>query len=302
MTQEKRLLILGGSGFVGARTAQQALKSGWQVAITYNQRPIKLENCEAYQLDLSSEAAQLAKILAEFAPQTVINSSVPNIGVSATADDHFTISVGGVEKLLTALRASRQAPRLLQISTNAVFDGFKGMYSEDDAVTSANRHDSFSAYGTSKAEAEQKVLAAWQNSAVVRTSLVWGRDWAGQLNRRTQFEIVEPLREGRKFRRFRDRYITPTLVDSLAAALIELLETTFTGIIHVAGRQRLTDVEFAAAIANGLQLDPALIEPESRPTTMPGDITLAVKLAQTLLKTPMLNVEEQLALVFPGGA
>jgi dTDP-4-dehydrorhamnose reductase len=298
MAENKKVLILGGGGFVGGRTAQEAVKQGWEVFVTYRNNAPDLEGCQTIQFDWMGNISIL-DILAELNPAVIINSSVPAIGVSAPADEHFAVSLGGVQKLVTALEKLGQMPKLIQVSTNAVFDGTKGDYAENDLPVIEARQDSFSAYGVSKAQAEKYVLENYPDSVVARTSLVWGRDYKGDLNRRTQLEIVTPLQEGRKFRRFADRYVSPTAVDSLASALIELVILPFRGIVNVAGREQLTDVQFAAKIARYLRLDKSLIEPENRPPTMPAKLTLNVSLAKQIFKTPMLDIAEQLKIIFP---
>ena len=75
------------------------------------------------------------------------------------------VIVAGSEKLASACR--RRGVRLVHVSTDMVFDGLRPPYSEDAALTPVHP------YGEAKARAEQAVLQAHPEAAIVRSSLLY---------------------------------------------------------------------------------------------------------------------------------
>lgn len=293
------ILVLGGSGFVGSRLVQAAQAAGLRAAYTYATRPLEL-GAPAYPLDFLSGAGSLETVLRETRPRAVVHCAVryPNDPAA-----HEAISLRSAEQLAAALRGMGEDTRLVYVSTNAVFTGWDGRpYTEADPP--AERSDRYRAYGLYRRLGEQAVLDGWPaHSVVARTSHVEGRDHAGALHWRLA-EIAGPLLAGTPVTRFADRGITPTLVDTLAAALLEMCAPAFAfrGVLHVAGSEPVTDFIYAQRIAARLGADPALVLADScRPPgeTRPYSIALDTSLARRVLATPLDSVDQMVARIFP---
>jgi dTDP-4-dehydrorhamnose reductase len=111
--------------------------------------------------------------------------------------------------------------KLLYISTDYVFKGDSGMYTEDDPVLPANK------YAWSKLGGECAVRMH-DNSLIVRTSFG---------------DTVFPYEKA-----FVDQWTSRLRVDVLAKRLIKLLESDLTGTIHVGGK-RQTVMDYAKSIS-----------------------------------------------------
>ena len=111
--------------------------------------------------------------------------------------------------------------KLLYISTDYVFKGDSGMYTEDDPVLPANK------YAWSKLGGECAVRM-YDNSLIVRTSFG---------------DTVFPYEKA-----FVDQWTSRLRVDVLAKKLIKLLESDLTGTIHVGGK-RQTVMDYAKSIS-----------------------------------------------------
>jgi dTDP-4-dehydrorhamnose reductase len=124
-----------------------------------------------------------------------------------------------------------------------------------------------------------------------------GKDQAGNLNPRLT-KLLTQLEAGRKVERSKNAFISPTLVDNLAESLVEISEQNFTyrGILHLAGSQQISYFDFASRIAEKIKADKTLITPE---ISNVWNISLDTHYTQSLLRTPLLNVEEQLSAIFP---
>jgi len=114
---------------------------------------------------------------------------------------------------------------------------------------------------------------------------------------------VEPLKKGLSVSRFTDRIISPTWVDNFAEAMLEIVEDSFDyrGILHLAGSQSLTDYEYTCYLARYLRVAETLVKKDKLQISSlkTWNISLDVSFTQSLLRTRLLNVEEQLARIFP---
>lgn len=119
---------------------------------------------------------------------------------------------------------------LFFFSTDLVFDGLKGGYTEEDAP------NPISVYAETKVAAERTVLANPRHT-VIRTSLNAGRtrggsafneQWLGTLRRASTLDL------------FVDEFRSPIAATVTARAVWELVAASQPGLYHLAGSERLT--------------------------------------------------------------
>lgn len=280
----KRILITGGTGYLGTELIKQAYKSGYIVAATYytspptNDMPI-----EVYWLPLDvCDKWSVEEGCAIFLPDIIIHTAFRQ-----NEPDAWRVNVEGAHNV--ALAAWNHGAKLIHISSDVVFDGeHHGAYT-DHAVPSP-----ITAYGKSKAEAEQQVKEACPNATIVRTSLIYGFP---DIDRHTRF--VLELADGKRTAcLFRDEYRCPIFVSDLAAALLEIAEHPYQGVINIAGSERLSRYEFGMLLAQAYGKDPASIasglSAESS-SPRPRNCALDTKMARSLLKTPLRGVQQTLS-------
>lgn len=142
---------------------------------------------------------------------------------------------------------------LVHISTDYVFDGEAGPYSED-APTRPLSH-----YGRAKLESEALALSGSPRSLVARTMTLWGRG-KGMKTSFVDF-VRSSLAAGKEIRIVTDQWGNPTLAEDLALALWKLVAGSRSGVYHVAGEDWNSRHEWAAAIAGFYRLDASLIKP-----------------------------------------
>lgn len=104
----------------------------------------------------------------------------------------------------------------LFVSTDFVFDGETGTYTEADIPNPVNF------YGKTKAEAEDAVKEYDYEWAIVRTSLVYGQPIGGRSNLLTV--VQQKLNNGEKYKVVNDLVRTPTYVEDLAAGIVSIIE------------------------------------------------------------------------------
>jgi dTDP-4-dehydrorhamnose reductase len=126
------------------------------------------------------------------------------------------------------------------ISTDLVFDGRKGSYTETDAVNPLN------VYAQTKAVAEQIVLANPRHT-VIRTSLNGGVSPTG--DRGFNEQIRNAWQRGQKLSFFTDEFRSPIHAQFTARACWELFSKRQTGLFHVAGSERLSRAQIGEQLA-----------------------------------------------------
>ena len=200
-------------------------------------------------------------------PEVVIHTAYRQDG-----PDAWAVTVDGAEHVADA--AAAVGARLVHLSTDVVFDGRKGSpYVESDPP------EPVTAYGRTKAEAEERVGAAHAGALLVRTSLLYG----GAEPSKHERAANDP---GMTF--YTDEIRSPVHVGDLASALLELAELDVTGPLHVAGADAVSRAELARLIAG------RPVATAKAPPDRPLDCTLDSSRAQALLRTPLRGVREVL--------
>jgi len=285
------ICVTGGSGYLGGWIVRLA-RPDWSVVATYLTHPVDNEASAVdwRRLDVRDKKA-VGALVEELHPEVIVHTAAANPG---TDRDMVETNATGTRHVARAAAACNA--RLIHISTDVLFDGEtrpgrqgQGNYVEEDPPTP------ITAYGRSKALAEQAVRASGAEAVIVRTSLIYG--WRPRIGRHTGW-IVEGLRAGRPVRLFTDETRCPIWVESLAAALTELAGLRYTGVLHVAGAQALSRYEFGVRLMRFHGVDPSPIIPTLAAESgmrRPLDCTLDCSRARSLLRTPLPGVEETLS-------
>lgn len=226
----------------------------------------------AVQLDPTDRQAVKRAILDDI-PAVIINTAAKT-NVDRCETDRSTcwsVNVDLVEHLARMCRVVDA--HLVHLSTDYVFDGTKGPYSELDAP------QPISYYGKSKLAAENAALGAGIQATVVRTNVLYG---PSQEHPDFVAWILESIDARVPVKVVTDQYSNPTYVDDLAEAILRLVRRRRTGIYHVAGADYLSRYEFALKIADVFKvpttsLEPVLTDDLAQPARRPlrgGLITL----------------------------
>jgi dTDP-4-dehydrorhamnose reductase len=193
---------------------------------------------------------------------------------------------------------ARQAvPRgipMIYISTDAVFDGVRGDYSEEDEPKP------LSVYAKTKLIGEQGVADAYPEAIIARVNMF---GWSLTGKRSLAEFFFYNLSDGKGVKGFTDVFFCPMLANDLAGVLLEMLEKGLRGLYHVVSSDCMSKYDFGAAIAEKFGLDAGLITPVSvtegglAAARSPNLILKADKLAKALGST-LPNIEEGLARLY----
>ncbi|NLC29220.1 MAG: SDR family oxidoreductase [Chloroflexi bacterium] len=243
------LLITGVSGLLGINLALEAVREGHEVVgwthsrslkgVPFGQETVSLENLE----DLPA-ALQKAR------PNAVIHcAAVANLDEAEQNPQHTFLVNAQAPGVLA--RASKEAgiPFVL-ISTDAVFDGSKGNYSEEDQPNPQNT------YAQSKLAGEQAVRNEYPEALVARV-VFYGWSLSGKRSLAEFF--FNNLSQGKQVKGFTDSIFSPLYARDLSDLLLEALSKDLRGTYHFFSRESLSKYDFGVALANRFGLDQNLI-------------------------------------------
>lgn len=249
-----QILITGANGFVAHYLTAQLLQQGHSVLATGKgpcRLPFNGEHFQYRDLDFT-DAAAVTALFQQYTPVVVVHCgalSKPD-ECEQNREEAYRVNVTGTQNLLQA--ATSHTSFFVFLSTDFVFDGTRGMYSEEDERKAVNY------YGQTKIEAEDAVMQYPFPWSIVRTVLVYGKPLASRQNLLTG--VAASLKEGKSLKIFCDQYRTPTYVEDLASALVTIIEKKAAGVYHISGSDGLSPYEMALAVAQYLKLDESLVE------------------------------------------
>lgn len=243
-----KILITGVSGFIGKRLVGK-LSTQNQVFGTYYNRKVVIKGCKTFFLDITKEAG-VKRVFEEVNPDIVVHCAAVS-QPDGFEDPSKDVNILGTTNVVKHSNESK----FIFISSDYIFDGRDGPYSENDFPNPINL------YGRSKFEGEKAIkMYRTKNWAIVRTSLVYG--WPNRYQRSNfVVDVIRNLRKNQNIHAFTNQYRTPTHLDDLADGICNLIESDTTGIFNIAGNEYLDRYSLALITAKVFELDERLIIP-----------------------------------------
>jgi dTDP-4-dehydrorhamnose reductase len=262
-------LITGAGGQLGSLLFRKLLHRGDAVVGSLSAKGPEPGEGPTVRLDLMDFGA-LDRLVHEVSPRLIIHTAaVTSVDQAWKAPDAaYRTNVEVTAEL--AQYAQKACCRLVFLSTDLVFDGNRAPYSESSPPVP------LSVYGKTKAEAENAVLGV-PTGLVIRPALMYGLP---PVDRPTTFRNqLAALRASQTLRLFEDEYRTPLWLEDAAHACIEAAASDFTGVIHIAGPERLSRLDMGRAMARALGVSGENIVPIRHgdleaPEPRPSDVSL----------------------------
>ena len=197
-----------------------------------------------------TDRATLREIMMSTLPQAVVNLAAMTHVDRCETDRHecWLLNVTLVENIARFCRATDA--HLVHLSTDYIFDGSRGPYTETDTP------NPISYYGKSKLAGENIVSSAGIDATIVRTNVVYGPS-----PNHPDFVryVLQSIDQQQPVNAADDQYSNPTYVDDIAEAIMRIIEKRRLGVYNVAGRDYLSRYEFACKIAETFKLPTDLI-------------------------------------------
>jgi dTDP-4-dehydrorhamnose reductase len=234
-----RILIIGASGLIGSNCLRYFRQQGHRVLGTYFSFPAE----DTVFLDTLNPRNPKNADLDAFSPQVILNCGAlthvdyceqhPEESEQKTVQSHRTVLEW----------ASKYQAKVVYISTDYVFDGQNGPYTETDTVNPV------SVYGKHKLQAEELTLLHSARNLILRVTNVYGDEERGK---NFVSRIIRQAKDKQKLTLTLpvDQYATPVNGWDVARALHLLLMDDKSGIYNIASTDFLNRVELALKVLN----------------------------------------------------
>jgi len=250
---KKRILITGSDGVLGSNTAKfYSNMENIELLCTSKFATEIYPDVQSVKCDITDRDL-IKKTVLDFCPDYVINTAAfTNVDLcESEKETAWKTNVKAVEYLAEACRAIDA--NLIHISSDYIFDGKNGPYSELD------KSNPLGYYGRTKLASENALKISGINYTILRTNVLYGAAEKGKSD--FVYWVIKSLSEGKEIRIVTDQFNNPTFVDDLISGINKIIEFDKDGVFNIGGREFLSRFDFTKMIADYFNLNKNLIKP-----------------------------------------
>lgn len=241
------LLVTGASGLLGSNIVQEALSQGFRVRAASRQR-VSIPGAESVVMRL--EDTEFDGLMRGGVRRVVHCAAMTDVD-KCQREPGTAMRLNAKASGEIASAARRVGAAFVYVSTDAVYGGSRGGWTEDDVPAPAN------SYAASKLAGEHAVLSNHPNALLVRTNLFgWNLydrlslgEWA-----------LRELAAGKRIRGLTDVYFSPLEARHLAGVLLEMVEAGCRGVFNLGAADGCSKFVFLRLVAVAFGYDASLVE------------------------------------------
>ena len=257
----KKIVITGSNGLLGQTLVNLLMKAPENYSVfglSKGDNRMNRNDFLYYDIDITNYS-QLEECITYIQPSFIINTAaMTNVDTCELKPEECNnLNIEAV-KYLTQI-CTKLNIHFIQISTDFIFDGSKGIYKETDLP------NPLSIYGHSKLKAENIVKNSGVNFSILRTILVYGKGVNLKTNNIVLW-VKDMLENNKEITIVDDQYRMPTYVEDLAMACKLIVDKKISGVYHISSNVLLSVFEIANQIADVFGLNKKLIKPISTKT------------------------------------
>ncbi len=249
---KRRIIIAGSNGMLGQRLIEFYNKlNDIELISTSVEEKSVFDDVDYVQADISNRN-EIKKVVYDFCPDFIINAAAyTNVDKSESERElAWKINVKGVEYLSETARVLDS--HLIHISTDYIFDGKNGPYTENDTPNPLGY------YARTKLASENTLKISGCKNTILRTNVLFV---TAKFSRPDFVKwVVESLRANKEIRIVDDQINNPTFIDDLVQGINKVVELRKEGIYNIGGNEFLNRYEFTLMIAEYFNLDKNLVE------------------------------------------
>lgn len=207
---------------------------------------------DAAEMDITDQS-QVQALFQRHQPEVVINCAAFTAVDACESNVEAGMAVNARGPELLALSCREHGSRLIQVSTDYVFDGSRPApqpYLEGDSASPT------SMYGKSKLAGEEAVQAVLDNHLIIRTAWLYGIGNKNFLKTMLRLAVSDP---NRTIKVVNDQHGSLTWSWRLALQIERLLATDLTGILHATAEGHSTWYEGARYFLDCMQVPYSMV-------------------------------------------
>jgi len=246
------ILITGANGMLGEKCFHILSDKFSVIATDLGEKCLYSDDAAYTRLDITEEKSVI-EFIRELKPDAVVNCAAYTDvdGAEKSREIAWNVNVKGVENLVKAIEPI--GAHLIHISTDYIFDGVNGPYSENDPPSPINY------YGLTKYEGEKIVQVSNIPWTIVRTNVLFGNSKYQQASFVSW--VIRKVSNREVIHVVNDQYGNPTWANALAEAISAILEKKALGLYHYGGKDYINRFSFALEIVAVFDLDPKFVKP-----------------------------------------
>ena len=288
----KKVVITGANGMLGSSIIKE-FKDKYEF-YSLDKEPLEPILPNPVQIDLTDKE-KTEEVIKKIKPDLVIHcAAITNVDFCEDNEELcYKVNVEATKHL--AETCKKLGIVMVYISTDFIFDGEKGNYTEED------KPNPLGVYAKSKLLGEKAVLKSGIKKYIIPRTSIYG--WNIQNKEGLVEWIINANKTKKELNIITDQYFTPILTNNFAQAIFELYENKIFGLFNVVGPERISKYDFAIKTAEVFDLDKSLINKTTLDkipfkSKRPRDVSLNIeKIKKVLKKTKLLNVEESLQMM-----
>jgi len=251
------VLVTGINGLIGWSLFNLLKTQKVNVIGTYRKWHERFDPQRCFKTDLTNPK-EIKTLLNEVNPTHILHArSMCDLDVCELAPElAYRINVTGTQYFCEASQRLTRLQRFVYFSTDHVFSGEKGNYTESDLPEPKH------VYGRTKLEAEKIVIQSAVPYLIIRPGLLIGQSVQG--NKGPHDFLISRLKAGKQTHLFTDEWRTPIDLEEFAKQAMDLIARAEQGIYHIAGQTRINRYDLGVQIAKENGLPTALVMSRKR--------------------------------------
>ncbi|NUM32435.1 MAG: SDR family oxidoreductase [Bacteroidetes bacterium] len=245
----KKILVTGSNGLLGQKLTELYLKeTNCKLIATGrgNNRNLSKSGYLYEMLDITDKD-EVLNTINKYKPDCIIHTAaMTNVDECELKKNECTLqNVEAVENIVEAANAVNA--HLIHISTDFIFDGKNGPYTE------TAQPNPLSFYGETKLLAEKTVSSKAKKWAIARTVLVYGLV-ADMSRSNIVLWAKDALENNKKIKVVDDQYRTPTLAEDLAIGCRLIEKNNAEGIFNISGKDFMNIFQLVKRVGDFFKL------------------------------------------------
>jgi dTDP-4-dehydrorhamnose reductase len=250
MSNAAGILITGASGLLGANLLLCAKQHFTDAVGIYGRHKCIVPGLETLQADLT-DPVETRDLVKRFRPKWIIHTAaMADVDCCEEHPESARLCNEGMTRNIVESAGSTGA-RVVHISTDAVFNGATGGYSEE------HHPDPINVYAATKLAAEKIVQDGADDHLIVRTA-IYG--WNLQDKLSLAEWVLQRLETGTSMPGFKDVFFSPILVNDLSVFILQMISRGMKGLYHVSGSEPCSKFDFAVKLSKVFNLDGNLVQ------------------------------------------
>ncbi|MBL4652983.1 MAG: SDR family oxidoreductase [Flavobacteriales bacterium] len=252
----KKILVTGSNGLLGQKIVYNLLDRGNFEIIATARGENRLKEKNGYEfvsLDITDENA-ISDVFEKHQPNVVINTAAMTNVDQCESEKEACWELNVIAVKYLAQASEKHNSHLIHLSTDFVFDGEDGPYTEGDEPNPLHY------YAESKLASERILQDYNIKWSIARTIIIYGI--VDDMSRSNLVLWAKSSIENKQtINVVNDQYRSPTLAEDLAEGCILIAEKEAEGIFHLSGPETHCILDLVYMVADYYDLDKSYIKP-----------------------------------------